>query len=92
MVLVGAAVLSTFEGPNEQANCERAKEIFSDGIANTAAQLNVDLPEKLREDAFGGEYFKWFKIQATHFPYSTDFRWPKITVRRSIGLIMPNDG
>lgn len=58
MVLVGAAVLSTFEGPNEQANCERAKEIFSDGIANTAAQLNVDLPEKLREDAFGGEDIK----------------------------------
>ena len=56
MVLVGAAVLSTFEGPNEQANCERANEIFSDGIANTAAQLNVDLPEKLREEAFGGEY------------------------------------
>jgi len=58
MVLVGAAVLSTFEGPNEQANCERAKEIFSDGIANTAAQLNVDLPEKLREEAFGGEDVK----------------------------------
>ena len=55
MVLVGAAVLSTFEGPNEQANCEKAKEIFSDGIANTAAQLNVDLPEKLREEAFGGK-------------------------------------
>ena len=71
LVLVGAAVLSTFEGPNEQANCERAKEIFSDGIANTAAQLNVDLPEKLREEAFGGEY--WLispahHLRTTHVP------------------------
>ena len=66
MVLVGAAVLSTFEGPNEQHNCERAKEIFSDGIANTAAQLNVDLPEKLREEAFGGKYR--FLCQILIFP------------------------
>lgn len=55
MVLVGAAVLSAFEGPNEVKNCNLAQEIFSDGIAETAAKLNVDLPDKLKDESFGGE-------------------------------------
>ena len=40
-MLIGAGVLSVFEGPHEAANCEKAISLFENGVAKTAAEERI---------------------------------------------------
>ena len=41
LLFVGAGVLHVFEGENEQAICQKAIELFDDGVTDKAAQETV---------------------------------------------------